>query len=695
VIDYPSVPLSQSSARLGDHKRSLHRHAATRRGKKERETHAPKPEKKDKLEVERAQTDVVHSQNTHRQQPKVSRTREKKLHADLISAEDERERLKPLISTLQASDSKPPHEDTVPDAKTRCAEVEAAEATVSKLRADLNAAMDRVRVVEEQLNDHLKLASSKDHTISSITEESQVAQTKLKEAEATTLKLREDLKAAMSRVRHLEEQLYNQTRRVSSKDRVIQSITEGSQAARMKLKGAEDEVARLDAELRHERDRWLCERKELLDERSRIRDCHEAEICRVTQGAQDAREKLLALREAQSLILARRQPSLDPVHSPRSPLLTNEPVDTGQSPLPPERVLDTHTPSICPAIDPDPTLCPTKSSLDPSTHDWGGGSTQRAHYLLQISACFDQVSDVAEAQRTALEDLVDRICELESERAQVVKPPDPDDRRLEEEERAATMERLRLVEQEVLTLRRSLCQSRKTTWEVENHAQDLKHELDKCQADLREASERAQVVKPPEPDDRRLEEEERAATMERLRLVEQEVLTLRRSLCQSRKTTWEVESHAQHLKRELDKYQADLREAESKLQDMKDERRSGEIKFVQVVERLRLRSSELELSRAETEESRFKCSQATVLSATLQERINELETEVTTLKSTQNHSTTSTALVVPTSLASFCPMDIGMRPPAIIYVISYAHTFENYQIFQQFHTVTIYSYSSR
>jgi hypothetical protein len=590
VIDYPSVPLSQSSARLGDHERSLHRQAATRKGKKGRETHTPKPEKKDKLDLEHAQADVVYSQNTHRQQPKVSRTREKMMHADLLSAEEERERLKPLISALQVSDKKPPHKDTTLDSKTRCAEVEAAEATVSKLRADLNAAMDRVRIVEEQLNDHMKLASSKDRTIQSITEESQVAQTKLKEAEATTLKLRADLKAAVSRVRNLEEQLYNQTRRVSSKDRVIQSITEGSQAARTKLKSAEDEVARLDVELRQERDRWLCERKELLDERSRIRDCHEAEICRITQGAQDAREKLLALREIQSQILTCRRPFLDPVHSPHSPLLTNEPaVDTGQPPLPPEPILDTNIPSVCPAIDPDPTLFSTKSSLDPSTHDWGGGSTQRAHCLLQISACFDQVSDVAEAQRSALEELLDRICELESERAQVVKPPEPDDRRLEAEERAATMERLRLVEDEALTLRRSLRQSRKTTWEVESHAEDLKHELDKCQAELREA--------------------------------------------------------------------------ESKLRDMKDERRWREIKFAQVVERLRLRSSELELSRAENEESRFKCSQTAVRSARLHKRINELEREVRTLKSTQNYSTTSKALVVPTSLGSFCPMDIGMRPP--------------------------------
>ena len=43
----------------------------------------------------------------------------------------------------------------------------------------------------------------------------------------------------------------------------------------------------------------------------------------------------------------------------------------------------------------------------------------------------------------------------------------------------------------------------------------------------------------------------------------------------------------------------------------------------------------------------------------------------------------------PTSPASFRPMDTGMCPPATTYVISYAHTLENQQILQQFHTVTI------
>src|SRR6267142_1050676 len=79
-------------------------------------------------------------------------------------------------------------------------------------------------------------------------------------------------------------------------------------------------------------------------------------------------------------------------------------------------------------------------------------------------------------------------------------------------------------------------------------------------------------------------------------------------------------------------------------------------------------------------ESRFKGSRARVLSAALQEHINELQAKVTTPKSSQNYSAST---VIPTSHASFCPMDIGMCPPATTYVISYAHTFENHQILQK------------
>lgn len=89
-------------------------------------------------------------------------------------------------------------------------------------------------------------------------------------------------------------------------------------------------------------------------------------------------------------------------------------------------------------------------------------------------------------------------------------------------------------------------------------------------------------MNPPEPDGFRIEI--LAETAERPRLIDEEVPTLRRSfkLGQSRETTREVESHARDLGQESDECQAQLREAE-------DERRSGEIEFIDVVEYLRQR----------------------------------------------------------------------------------------------------------
>jgi septal ring factor EnvC (AmiA/AmiB activator) len=132
-------------------------------------------------------------------------------------------------------------------------------------------------------------------------------------------------------------------------------------------------------------------------------------------------------------------------------------------------------------------------------------------------------------------------------------------------------------------------------------------------------SENAQVVKSTKPDDRRLKEE-LASTTEQLRLVEHEVLTLRRDLDQAREQVQKVATHATDLETD---YRVKLREAE-------DARRASETNLVHVVDQLCLQSLELKLSRAGVEASHFKCSQITFLSAALQERIYELEAEAKT-----------------------------------------------------------------
>ena len=161
-------------------------------------------------------------------------------------------------------------------------------------------------------------------------------------------------------------------------------------------------------------------------------------------------------------------------------------------------------------------------------------------------------------------------------------------------------------------------------------------------------------AEPNERDDRHLEEELEMTT-EKLKLAEQEVLNLRRNLEQSKEAIWDTENHARDLKYELHECQEKLREA-------LDARRECRVNFVEVVGLLRQRRTELELSTAETKASQFKCSQVTLLSAALQERVNELGAEVKMLKSTQK----SSARIVPrTESCSVFPTDrdTGMGAP--------------------------------
>jgi len=194
--------------------------------------------------VQHISTEFIDSQDTLRQQLHVSRAHEQEFHADLLAAEQERERLKSLVSALEAFDKKRrERKEIVATAEAHCVEVEA---NASKLCADLVTAKDRARSLQDQLDSQTRLASSKGYIIQSITEES-----------------------------------------------------------RLKLKAKEVKIARLRRELRHEHDRRLKKRetKELLDERARTQDRHEAEMHLIAQEARDAQEQLATLRD----VLSRRR----------------------------------------------------------------------------------------------------------------------------------------------------------------------------------------------------------------------------------------------------------------------------------------------------------------------------------------------------------------------------------------------------
>ncbi len=373
-------------------------------------------------------SEFVTSQNNSYRHLESSSAREQKLHADLLASEQERERLSVLVSTLEAScRDRQGWEEIAADSKASCAE---AEMTASNLRADLAAAADRVRNVQEQLDHQIELASNKDN--------------------------------------------------------IIQSITKESRLTLTRLRLSKDMIKRSDAKVLDERYRRLCKTKELLDEKIVMQDRHEAEIRRLTQEAQDAHEKLDALRDTVLQLRRDRQSPSDRDHALRYQPPTTCPYDTGQPPRPPEWVLDNGIRPVNSTINPDSSFHSMKRLPHSHSRDQEDSSTRLAARLLEIPGFCDLESEVAKEQRAALEELIKRMREGEPNSPEDVKPDKRDEKRLQEE-LIATKEKLRVAEEEVRDLRRELGQSRVSIREVETHVRALENELDVCRAALRDA----------------------------------------------------------------------------------------------------------------------------------------------------------------------------------------------------------------
>ena len=137
---------------------------------------APMSRENQELEVsvQRIHTESVNSQNLHRQL-ELSRAREQNLDADILASEQERGRLIELVSTSRRNQEG--WKEIAVIYKELYAETEV---TASNLRADLAAATNRVRNVQERLDHQMELASGKDSMIQSITKESRLAHTRLR-----------------------------------------------------------------------------------------------------------------------------------------------------------------------------------------------------------------------------------------------------------------------------------------------------------------------------------------------------------------------------------------------------------------------------------------------------------------------------------------------------------------------------------
>ena len=488
------------------------------------------------LRLQYIYTQFVETQSHLRKELEHSRGDQRNLHADLLAAEHERER---LVSTLDESDKKRQ------GAKARYAE---AELIVSKLRADLTAAMDH-------LDRQTEVASSKDHIIQSVTEKSQVAHVRLKYAEDKITHLNAKLQRERDRrLRKTKELLDEQVRVQDRHGSEIHRLEQEARDAQVKVQDChESEIHRLEQEAqdaqvrvqdRHEseihrlkqetqeaqvrvQDRHESEihrlKQEAQDAQVRVQDRYESEIHRLRQEAQDAQEQLDTLRDAMSQLHADGRSPLDHDHSARH----QQPTYDSQPPLPPERIQNAGTPPIGSATNVGSSFLSTKSPPYPPHQG--------------------PISEVTQDHWVALKKLFERMRQGENESAQdAVKP------------------------------------------NSEQQESRLQNEL--------------------------------AATKEQLLLAEEEVLTMRRDLDHWREAFREVTTHLASLRSEWEMFKAMLREAQ-------DARRSTMTELVEVIELLRV-------SQAESEESQFRCSQVMFLCAALQDRVTELEAKVKKLKTT-------------------------------------------------------------
>lgn len=304
----------------------------------------------------------------------------------------------------------------------------------------------------------------------------------------------------------------------------------------------------------------------------------------------------------QSQDLLRDPPPLDRNLQPRYRRPTTTlPDDTGQTPLPPEQIRYTGTLPVSSAINlnPDPTLRPAKCLPDSSSQDQKELTPHMRACLLQIAGSFDKESEVVKEQRASPEELT---------RLMRRSPIIPLDVKAKERE---------LLRDEVVRLKEQLVVAKEKQLIAEEEARDARRELDQSKVTLREAEEEGRGV--------------------------------RRELDQSKETLREVESHVMALEYELGLCQATLREAQ-------DARHASKVELDEMAQLLRQHQVESESSTAMAEASQLKCSQATLLSAALQERVTELEAQVKTLKDTQKHPATRAVHPDPRSL---CPTATG------------------------------------
>ena len=279
------------------------------------------------------------------------------------------------------------------------------------------------------------------------------------------------------------------------KDHVIRSTNKDLLALRARFQSAEDKIARLDAELDSERKLRIHKTKEL-DEQTKTRRLHKAEMRRIAKKTKDIQEQLDLLNDVLSQSCAHTQSLLD---DPQTPHLANyaiAPDDTGQ-PLPPPlepSIRDVQTPLLDFISKPRPLSpkslrqTPERNPHDPTTRCSPGHPRQN-------SACLGRVSDSATSQRSGMESLLEQISQLEAERAREVESRKRSERPLHEE-LLATKERLHMT-QEVSRANRKPDRERKKLQGTRAHAEDVARKLTTWKTKLKDVQDarRSSIVR--------------------------------------------------------------------------------------------------------------------------------------------------------------------------------------------------------
>ncbi|KAF8270902.1 hypothetical protein EI94DRAFT_666502 [Lactarius quietus] len=302
---------------------------------------------------------------------------------------------------------------------------------------------------------------------------------------------------------------------------------------------------------------------------------------RMAKKTEDVQKQLDLLDDVLSLSHARTQYRLDDAHTPRLAIAIT-PDDTGQPPPPPlePTIHDVRIPLLGSITKPHPFL-PESLRQTPERNPHDPTIRHSPDYPRQIFACIYRVSDSAKSWSAEVESLLETISQLEAKNAREAESRERSERCLREELAA------------------------------------IKDELVVTQTELSSTVEGLGMT-----------QEELAATKERLCMTQENLSNANHDLDREREILQKTRTQAKDVTHELETCKASFKH-------LQDARRTGIVRFCEVVELLCQRSADLDSLRAEAKVSKSKHSEAVSLSAVLRKRVEILEAEVNSLRLNQ------------------------------------------------------------